>query len=72
MLELSIPMRFVMGRAAAEAIAMKTRQIRVEHVFLCLLKLAEINPDSLADRGSIHDQATTVGERVLYFPDIAT
>ncbi len=47
MLELSIPMRFVMGRAAAEAIAMRTRQIRVEHVFLGLLKLAEINADSL-------------------------
>ncbi len=47
MLELSIPMRFVMIRATAEALAVKTKQIRVEHVFLGLLKLAELDVNSL-------------------------
>ena len=45
MLELSIPMRFVMARAAAEAVALKRKTIQVEHVFLGLLKLAEMNSD---------------------------
>ncbi len=47
MLELSIPMRFVMIRATAEALSVKTRQIRIEHVFLGLLKLAELDINSL-------------------------
>ncbi len=47
MLELSIPMQFVMVRAASEAVAVKTRRIRAEHIFLGLLKLSELNAEAL-------------------------
>ncbi|MEG3067041.1 MAG: AAA family ATPase [Syntrophaceticus schinkii] len=47
-MELNTAMRFVMVRAQAEAVAAKNSAIRIEHIFLGLLKLSELTANDFA------------------------
>jgi hypothetical protein len=73
-MELNTAMRFVMARAQAEAAAAgaKNSTIRIEHVFLGLLKLSELNADDIApasrhkeqinaDIGTVREQLSEQG-----------
>jgi hypothetical protein len=73
-MELNTAMRFVMARAQAEAAAAgaKNSTIRIEHVFLGLLKLSELNADDIApasrhkeqinaDIGTVREQLSELG-----------
>ena len=65
MLELSTAAKFATIRSAAEAAAVKSSGIRVEHIFLGLLKLAETPLDVFKDKGdkaSIKQEIEQVNE----------
>jgi hypothetical protein len=77
-MELNTAMRFVMARAQAEAAAAgaKNSTIRIEHVFLGLLKLSELNADDIApaswhkeqisaDIGTVREQLSEQGKILL-------
>lgn len=51
-MELSTSMRFVMVRAEAEAFALRTRVLREEHLFLGILKLAELSAQQISPTSS--------------------
>lgn len=62
MLNLSIPMRYVMVRANNEAAAIKPKaNLRVEHLFLGLLKLSETPPEKLPP-GAAKDELNKVAD----------
>lgn len=59
-LNFTYPMHFVMLRAGAESAALRMKQILVEHVFMGLAKLAEIDPADIA--APSHDNPTVRSE----------
>lgn len=55
-MELNTAMRFVMVRAQAEAVSARNSNIRIEHIFLGLLKLSELTANDFASASRHKEQ----------------